>query len=207
MKRYFSHISRFFKEGYSESVKTTAAAFFILALVGYLAAFLFPDFTNDYVERTIAMLTESGIVEESGAISFELVLANNISVCFMSALYGFIPFIYLSAYPLGSNAALMGLMAGYYQQNGISLSLYALSILPHGIIEIPAMILTFALGLQLCRNFTQNLKTEKKLPGNNTSKQLILDFLRIFFTLILPLILASAALEVYVTPQVVAAAM
>lgn len=206
MKRYFFHISRFWKEGYGETIKTTAGAFFILILVGYLTGILFPDFASQYVERILSMLTESGIVEETGAISFELILANNISVCLMSALYGFIPFIYLTAYPLGSNAALMGLMAAYYQQNGISLPLYALSILPHGIIEIPAMIFTFALGLQLCRGLTQNLKGRKKLPTNDSSKKLILDFLRIYFTLILPLLIAAALLEVYVTPQILALA-
>ena len=45
MKRYFSHIRSFFKDGYGSTVKTTAAAFFILVLLGYAAGILFPDFT------------------------------------------------------------------------------------------------------------------------------------------------------------------
>ena len=86
--------------------------------------------------------------------------SNNVSVCFTSALYGFIPFVYLTAYPLGSNAVLLGLLGAYYSQNGLPLSQYILGILPHGITEIPAMVFTFALGLQLCRDFTQTLKTQ-----------------------------------------------
>ncbi len=207
MKRCFSHIRRFFKAGYGKAIKSTAAAFFLLILLGYLAGTLFPDFTADYVQRTLDMLMESGVVAESGGLSFEMILTNNISVCLMSALYGFIPFLYFTAYPLGSNAALMGLMAAYYRQNGISLSLYALSILPHGVAEIPAMILTFALGLHLCHKVTQNLKGRKKLSADDSPKQLIFDFLRVFFTLILPLLIASALLEVYVTPEVMALAM
>ena len=200
MKQYFSHIRDFFKAGYGEMVKTTAAAFFILILLGYAAGILFPDFTEDYMQRIYTLL--GTLADENGAVSFETILINNVSVCFTSALYGFIPFVYFTAYPLGSNAALLGLMAAYYQQIDIPLSQYVMGILPHGITEIPAMILTFALGLQLCRDFTQNLKTHKKLPDNQSSKKLILNLFRIYFTLILPLIVISAVLEVYVTPMV-----
>ena len=202
MKRHFSHIRDYFKAGYGETVKVTAAAFFILILVGYATGMLFPAFTEDYMNRIFELM--SSLVDENGTITFEVILVNNISVCLTSALYGFIPFLYLSAYPLGSNATLMGFMAAYYGQNGIPLSQYFLGILPHGITEIPAMIFTFALGLQLCRDFTENLKAHKKLPDNPTSKKLILNFLRIYFTLILPLLIASAALEVFITPQIMA---
>ena len=205
MKQYFSHIRDYFKAGYGETVKTTAAVFFILIFAGYAAGILFPAFTEDYVTRMMALL--STLADENGTVSFATILINNASVCFTSALYGFIPFVYLTAYPLGSNAALMGLLAAYYSQNGLPLSQYILGILPHGITEIPAMIFTFALGLQLCRDFTQTLKTRKKLPDNPTSKKLILNLLRIYVTLILPLIIVSAALEAYVTPLVLAAAM
>jgi len=205
MKQHFSQIRDYFKSGYGEMVKITAAAFFILILLGYAAGTLFPSFTDDYVTRMLSLL--STLADENGMVSFEAILFNNISVCFTSALYGFIPFVYLSAYPLGSNAALLGLLAAYYEQNGLPLSQYILGILPHGITEIPAMIFTFALGLQLCRDFSQNLNSHKKLPDNPSSKKLILSLLRIYVTLILPLVIVSAALEVYVTPLVLAAAM
>ena len=56
MKQHFSQIRDYFKSGYGETVKITAAAFFILILLGYAAGTLFPAFTDDYVTRMLSLL-------------------------------------------------------------------------------------------------------------------------------------------------------
>lgn len=71
-------------------------------------------------------------------------------------LYGLIPFVPLSALALGTNALLLGAFAALYQHHGIGLGVYFIGILPHGIFELPALILSCALGLLICRTGTEN---------------------------------------------------
>lgn len=72
-------------------------------------------------------------------------------------LYGLIPFLPLSALALGTNALMLGAFAAIYQQQGIGLGVYVLGVLPHGIFELSALILSCALGLLICRTGTERI--------------------------------------------------
>ena len=76
---------------------------------------------------------------------------------FLSMLYGLIPFLPLSALALGTNALMLGAFAAIYQQQGIGLGVYVLGVLPHGIFELSALILSCALGLLICRTGTERI--------------------------------------------------
>ncbi|MFR6395338.1 MAG: stage II sporulation protein M [Oscillospiraceae bacterium] len=81
----------------------------------------------------------------------------------LSLVYGLIPFLRLPALTLGTNGAILGLFAGYYMRQNISLLKYLLGILPHGIFELTALILSAAMGLYLCSTVTNALR--KKQTG------------------------------------------
>ena len=110
---------------------------------------------------------------------------------------GFIPFIYLPALSIGINSLLLGLFAGVYVNNGISLLAYFAGIVPHGIFELPALILALSSGIYLCRKVTDYVRhNEKGVMG-----PLMKDLLRLFVIHIIPLLMAAAVIEAYVTPQ------
>ena len=121
---------------------------------------------------------------------------NNITASLLSMLYGLIPFLPLSALALGTNALMLGAFAAIYQQQGIGLGVYVLGVLPHGIFELSALILSCALGLLICRTGTERILKKSDTPFFRRA----LDCIRVFLTFSVPLLLVAALIETYVTP-------
>lgn len=74
-----------------------------------------------------------------------------------------------------------------------------MSVFPHGVIELPAVFLGTSVGLRLGVHGWRRLKGK----ADKTLLAELADGLRIYFTVILPLLLVAAAVEVYVTPLIV----
>ena len=90
----------------------------------------------------------------------------------------------------------MAQFAAIYQQQGIGLGVYVLGVLPHGIFELSALILSCALGLLLCRTGTERILKKSDTPFFRR----VLDCIRVFLTFSVPLLLVAALIETYVTP-------
>ncbi|MCK4476224.1 MAG: stage II sporulation protein M [Methanophagales archaeon] len=78
-----------------------------------------------------------------------------------------------------------GLLGWFAQEEGL---LVFLAILPHGIFEIPAFLLSAAIGLKLGREVL-------KRKGERHLKKELRNGLRVFFILVLPLLLIAALIE------------
>ena len=102
----------------------------------------------------------------------------------------------LPALTLGTNGAILGLFAGYYMRQNISLLKYLLGILPHGIFELTALILSAAMGLYLCSTVTNALR--KKQTG--VLRPALHRCCQILYLWILPLLFIAALVETYITP-------
>ena len=123
----------------------TAAAFAVLAVLGFAAGMLFPDAAQQLLDRFAAQLEQLGLssnVPQSQMMA--TLFFNNVTASLLAMLYGLIPFVPLSALALGTNALLLGAFAALYQHHGIGLGVYFIGILPHGIFELPALILSCA---------------------------------------------------------------
>ena len=123
---------------------------------------------------------------------------NNLRAMVLSVLYGFIPFIYLPALSLGVNALLLGLFAAYFLNNGISMLAYLGGILPHGIFELPALVISLACGIYLCSRINQYVRKNTRGIMAPTLKNIV----RVLALTVLPLLAVAAAVEAYVTPAV-----
>ena len=164
----FQGMGEFWRSGLRYDFRSSAAAFVILIVIGYAAVSLVPF----------------------------MVLGNNLWACLFSCLLGLIPFVCLPAFPLGLNALLLGGLAALAQAGGTSLGLYLLAILPHGIFELPAMWLSFAIGLTLCREITALCRKRPHEPLLKT-----LWRCGQFFSLgVVPLLILAAFAEAYLTP-------
>ena len=69
-------------------------------------------------------------------------------------------------------------------------------LVPHGIFEVPALLLSLAAGLCLCRNINRYIRCNEK----GMMKPLLLDLLRVVGLLVVPLLALAAVMEAYVTP-------
>ncbi len=95
----------------------------------------------------------------------------------------------------------VGFFAGQVAFLGINPLVFLLAfILPHGIIELPAVVLATGFSLRL------GAAVMAPPPGFSIGESLLLaiaDFLKIFFLLVVPMLLVAAFIEVNITPQVV----
>ena len=157
LKQIYGSTAAFYRQDLGSVVFTAGWAFAGIVVLSFIGSLLFPAQADGIVEQFAQMLQQSGMASDDGNVVFSALLLNNLSAMVMATVYGLLPFIRLPALALGVNGATLGLFAGYYVHQGIPLWKYLTGILPHGIFEIPALILSAALGLYLCRTVSDAL--------------------------------------------------
>jgi stage II sporulation protein M len=136
------------------------------------------------------------MVEE--AEPWQLILGifiNNIVKSFLAVALGLVFGIY-TVFFLFVNGAMMGTL-GAFAVHQEEFLFFLSAILPHGIIEIPVMIFTGAIGLKLAKE-SFLLITGKE---HTVRKQLRVAY-SLFWKYVLPLLALAAAVEVYITPRI-----
>lgn len=198
IKEQYDIMSRFFHREFAPSLRITAIAFGAIVVLTFVVSLLAKDLAASIVDRFAAMVQDLGIMDKDGGFSALLIFRNNLQATAVSILYGFIPFLYLPALSLGTNAMLLGVMGGYYVNNGHSLLVYLAGILPHGIFELPALIISLALGFYLCEVVvTYVRKNTKGIVGTA-----LRNIARVFLFWVVPLLMVAAATEAYITPLI-----
>jgi stage II sporulation protein M len=110
----------------------------------------------------------------------------------LGAGFGIIPIIFV-----GGNGIILGLIANEVsKQQGIVFVLAAL--VPHGIIEIPMILISAGLGLRLGYFMYLSLRGQKK-----DMRSELAGSLRLYMRLIMPLLFVSAMIETFITPVIV----
>ena len=137
----------FYRTEYRYSLRITAIAFGALILLGFAVSLLLPDLADQLFLQFAQQMAELGIMDTTGRVDVLALFGNNVRATVFSIAYGFIPFIYLPALSIGINSLLLGLFAGVYVNNGISLLAYFAGIVPHGVFELPALILALSSGI------------------------------------------------------------
>ena len=138
-------------------------------------------------------------IAPDGTISAPLLFLNNLKACLIAMATGLIPFLFIPILVLGVNAAVMGAVASMYRMAGMSVvSMYLFGILPHGIFELPAILLSISMGLYLCYCLVKRICEGRYNRGS--VKEALGNMLRTLLTLIIPLLAVAAVIETYVTP-------
>ena len=196
LKQIYGDTAAFYRQDLGSVVFTAGWAFAGIIALSFAGSLLFPEQADGIVEKFTQLLQQSGMASDDGSVVFSALLLNNLSAMVMATVYGLLPFIRLPALTLGVNGATLGLFAGYYVHQGIPLWKYLVGILPHGIFEIPALILSAALGLYLCRTVSDALL--KKRTGS--VRAALGQCGQILLWWVLPVVAVAAVIETYVTP-------
>ena len=170
----------FYRTEYRYSLRITAIAFGALILLGFAVSLLLPDLADQLFLQFAQQMAELGIMDTTGRVDVLALFGNNVRAPVFSL-----------------NSLLLGLFAGVYVNNGISLLAYFAGIVPHGIFELPALILALSSGIYLCRKVTDYVRHNKK----GVMGPLMKDLLRLFVMHVIPLLVAAAVIEACVTPQ------
>ena len=114
-------------------------------------------------------------------VFFAVLFLNNSFTCFLNIILG--PLI--GIFPMFSAFINGGLLGWFAQEEGL---IIFLAIVPHGIFELPAFLLSTAIGLRLGREVL-------KRKGERHLKKELMNGLRMYLILILPLLFIAALIE------------
>ncbi|WP_298022429.1 stage II sporulation protein M [uncultured Dysosmobacter sp.] len=195
----FDGLKNAWHNGLNGEVKRTAIAFPLLAVLAFALCMFLPDLRTQLVKLVLDAMDGLHVVEEDGSLSALGLFSNNLRACAFTMVYGLIPFLYLSAMALGINAMLLGILAAWYLSEGVSMLGYLAAIVPHGIFELPALVLAFAMGLYVCGQLTRRCRRDSSALHVWDCLVLIS---RMLLLVLIPLLAVSAVVEAYVTPAV-----
>ena len=164
-------------------------AMFVVSLpLGYVVGFYTPSLLDTVVDSMNLPETES---------SFEFMISiflNNSKAAGMLVFLGFI-FAVLPIFSIFMNGMIIGIFSEYViRTEGFSFLLVGL--LPHGIIEIPLILLSAGIGFKMGVGTLQVIFKKKSI------RLFLFDFLAaalLFLIVIVPLLLVAALIESYVT--------
>lgn len=195
---HWAELRREWDEGLGWEVRRSAAAFGILIILSFAACMLLPSLRERLTGFLLQMMGQLSVTDDAGNLSALALLANNTRVCAVVMLYGLVPFVRLPALSLGSNALLLGILSAWHISGGGSVPLLLAALLPHGILELPALILAFGVGLYACGQMSRRVR------GDETARSLsqCLALMGRALAVMLPLLVLAAATEAYVTPAV-----
>lgn len=193
MKKQFRAVGAFWRREYGRFVGITALAFLALTVLAFIIGRIFPDVPVTVIRTFNENIADAGIVRDDGSFNALGLFGNNLRAMVMTVLYGFIPFLYLPALSLGLNAAIIGMLASLMDGQWL---LLAAGLVPHGIFEIPALLLSLSSGLCLCKNIDRYIRRNEK----GMMKPLLLELFRVMGLLVVPLLALAAVMEAYVTP-------
>ena len=164
---------------------------FILIVIGIFLAFTLIGFfapTPEIISEKIMEFIKEILLKTEGMSQSQLIsfiFLNNIQGSFFAIIFG----IFLGILPIVSaisNGYLLGFVANFaIQENGI-FSLWR--IFPHGIFELPAVFISFALGLRL----GMSIFSKKRFIKFNEN---FISCLKVFVLIIIPLLIIAAIIE------------
>ncbi len=187
--------------------------FLFSVIYGYFSAVQSPEQAIQVLDQFKEIF--GPILAYSSLIQFSLVFLNNAFSLFLTISLG-IAFGIFPVLSLFSNGSLVGIFAYFWVQK-MPLSEFFFGIIPHGIIEIPILLIGSAIGLRLGRLATEktlfklfpewsakNLKPLKDEQGKiMREKKLKAELsLAIKFSLryLIPFLVLAAAIEIFITP-------
>jgi stage II sporulation protein M len=140
-----------------------------------------------------------GIIE-NGEISLLNLFINNLQASVLGVLVGLIPFLFLPILGIISNASVMGLVFAQFDSTAPLWKVVVLGILPHGIFELTAVFLCYAMGICVCWNLTKKIVGYRK---RENMKDLLQNCLRTTVLIVVPLLIIAALVETYITGQLI----
>jgi len=168
-------------------------AFVFSILAGYFSAQSNPQDAEEFFEKLGVMYEPIEGFSSFGQFIF--VILNNSIALFLSILLGIIfgifPFIVIF-----SNGTILGILMYLFKYN-LSLDQFFIGILPHGILEIPLLIIGCAMGLRVGKEVFRRVFQKK-----GDIKKELSTAIEFFWKIIIPLLVLAAAIEVFITARI-----
>ena len=146
-----------------------------------------------------------GLAQAHQGLAASFILLNNVRATFLVFLTGLFSFSVLGMLVYLVNVGLVGGVLGVFKLIGFSpVVLFAAGLLPHGVFEIPALMLSSAVVLRM----GAVLVTPQvgRSMGQIVLEQMA-DWLKVFLGVVIPLLVLAALVEAYITPSILSLVM
>jgi len=177
-----------------KEIVIVALLFVLSAAIGYVVAIMHPEMVMQSLEELeglVDLLKNLSPIE----IMFLIFLNNSIKSLFVLVLgvfFGVVPLLFI-AY----NGYFLGIFSHKILMEQ-SLLYLAGGLLPHGIIEIPMVVISAAVGIRL------GLKVIAAFKGESVSlKEEMITGIKFFFYWIMPLLFIAAVVETFITSAII----
>jgi uncharacterized membrane protein SpoIIM required for sporulation/ABC-type transport system involved in multi-copper enzyme maturation permease subunit len=185
----------------------------VMAALGYWASYHWatvnvPKLLSGATAADIADMVKDarqsvGLAQANQHLSALGIFANNVRATFIIFLSGIVSFSVLGMLTYLINVALIGGVLGVFKLIGFSpLLLFAAGLLPHGMFEIPALMIAGAIVLRMGAVLVTP-QTGKSM--GQVVLELLADWAKVFLGVVVPLLAVAALIEAYLTPSILAA--
>ena len=180
--------------------RSEIALYFLLLLTvfavsiyfGYDAAKTNPQMAKNFVDR---FTSEFGFIKTlPPMLIFLIIFINNSVKAFLAMIlgvfFGLAPvfFVFVNGYMIG--------VVVYFVGSKIGMEKVAMMLLPHGVIEIPAILLACSYGMWLGRMLI------RKMTGSKVSiSDCIEQAIRYYLKTVVPMLIIAAFVETFITPH------
>jgi uncharacterized membrane protein SpoIIM required for sporulation/ABC-type transport system involved in multi-copper enzyme maturation permease subunit len=206
-------ISGWYRLEVSKVIRQLAVPMLIMvgmAVLGYWASFHWavvnvPKMLSSASTRDITGLVKDarqtiGLAQVDQHLSAVFIFTNNLRATFLILLGGIVSFSVLGMLAYLVNVSLVGVVLGVFKIIGYSpLLLFAAGLLPHGLFEIPALMLASAIMLRIGAML---VTPQIGKSMGQVVFELLADWLKVFLGVVIPLLALAALIETYVTPSI-----
>ncbi len=183
---------------YIYELKPFVAFSLLVFILSTIAGYAFYSIETEYALGSLGGMEDlARMIQDLSAFEIMLfIFLNNAVKMFFSILLGFA----LGIVPLGFlllNAFVIGIFINYQASESGFLFVVA-GLVPHGIIEIPMLIISSAVGMKIGYVALQTLRSEPVDLGSE-----IIRGVRFYLHWLFPLIFLAAVIETFITPVII----
>jgi stage II sporulation protein M len=149
---------------------------------------------GDLVYTMFQEMVVAGVISDSAAIMALQIFINNVQICALIFLGG-ATFGLLTVFLLMTNGAVIGVLIEVLLRDMHPATL-TIALLPHGIFEIPAVLVSAALGLIISRGLFE------EFAGRGNALIAARSAGHLFVIYVIPFIFIAACVEAFITPLV-----
>ncbi len=166
--------------------------FFGSCIYGYAESIEMPAMADEIVVTFQSSTTE--LDSSTPALLSWQIFFNNLKVCLILFIGG-MTFGVVTLFVLVSNGYVIGSISSVMLR-GYDVSVFAATLVPHGIFEIAAILMAAALGLQTGRSLYLDAQ------GRDNAGETCLWYGTRFLLVVVPLLIIAALVETFVTPEI-----
>jgi stage II sporulation protein M len=172
---------KFLKES-KKSIFVIILIFFVLGIFGFFVP------APEIISKSIMDILEKIVEKTQGMNAFELIVFiffNNLKTSFSGMIFGFL----FGVFPV-ITALVNGYLVGFVSAKSVELEGFSslLSLLPHGIFELPAVFISLGLGLKLGTFMFEKNKIW-------SFREFFWNSIRVFIFIVIPLLIIAAIIE------------